>query len=70
MAWKTFPFPEFAYFQEGPGVRRWEFKENGIHLMNIKLMTDIGTIDRANARYVTKEDAFGKWMHLGMCIFH
>lgn len=33
--WPLVPLPSVIYFQEGPGVRNWQFREEGIKLINV-----------------------------------
>jgi type I restriction enzyme, S subunit len=55
--------PDVVYFQEGPGVRKWDFHEDGTRIMNIRLIRSDGTLDVSDSRFVSNEFAFGKWKH-------
>ncbi|SDY98088.1 restriction endonuclease subunit S [Nitrosomonas sp. Nm58] len=61
--WRTYNLPELLFFQEGPGVRNWQFTEQGVKLLNVrninfgKLNLDATTI------HISKEEAYGKYAH-------
>lgn len=42
--WDIRFLPELAWFQEGPGLRNWQFKKTGIKVVNITNMVN-GTLD-------------------------
>jgi type I restriction enzyme S subunit len=50
MRWPVKPLPEVAFFQEGPGVRKWQFRSTGIKLINVGNIVegqlDLSTTDR------------------------
>ena len=54
--------PEIVFFQEGPGILRKDFRENGIPLIRISgLQTDTVTLDGCN--YLDPEMVQKKWQH-------
>ena len=36
MEWDVVDFEKAVFFQEGPGVRNWQFRDAGIKLINVK----------------------------------
>ena len=64
MSWKSVPLTEAFWFQEGPGVRKWQFKSEGVKLLNVGNITPNGTIDLdATDRHLSVEEANGKYAH-------
>ncbi|MBN2755111.1 MAG: restriction endonuclease subunit S [Candidatus Goldbacteria bacterium] len=63
MKWQTKELPEVVFFQEGPGVRKWQFKETGIKLINGGNINE-GLIDLSSTKiYISEEEAYGKYKH-------
>ncbi|HIH74898.1 MAG TPA: hypothetical protein HA306_06870, partial [Methanosarcina sp.] len=61
--WKLVELKDYAYFQEGPGIRKWQFTNKGIKLLNVRNLVN-GELDLNNTeRYVSEEEAFGKYEH-------
>ncbi|PHI20957.1 hypothetical protein CEQ90_04525 [Lewinellaceae bacterium SD302] len=60
---KVFKLPEVVFFQEGPGVRKWQFRGHGIKLLNggniNNNIIDLSTTDK----YISEEEAFNKYKH-------
>ena len=50
-------------FQEGPGIRNWQYvEEDGIKFINIRCIID-GDIDTSSANMISKEEAYNKYRH-------
>jgi len=60
--WEIVPLPDCVYFQEGPGLRKWQFGETGIPFLNIRTFNN-GTIDKTKCQFVKIEDFTGKYEH-------
>jgi type I restriction enzyme S subunit len=61
---KKIPLCEAYWFQEGPGVRKWQFRDKGIKLLNVGNITPEGTIDLSKTdRFLSDEEARGKYAH-------
>ena len=57
------PLAELIDFQEGPGIRNWQYVEsNGVKFINIRCIND-GDVDVSSANMISKEEAFGKYDH-------
>ena len=54
---------DVLFFQEGPGVRKNQYTTHGVKLLNVANLVD-GNIDLStSSRYISKEEAFGKYKH-------
>lgn len=61
--WPLIPLSEIFYFQEGPGIRNWQYvNENGTRFINIRCINN-GDIDIKNANMISNEEANGKYSH-------
>ena len=63
VGWRVEPLQDFIKFQEGPGIRNWQYvEEDGIKFLNIRCIQDNDLIlDSANM--ISKEEANGKYSH-------
>lgn len=58
------PLSEVYWFQEGPGIRKWQFTESGVKLLNVGNILKNGTIDLDRTdRHVSNEEAYGRYKH-------
>lgn len=61
--WDVVKFADVVYFQEGPGVRKWQFTDVGVKLINVGNIQN-GTLNTKNTeRHVSTELAQGKYKH-------
>jgi type I restriction enzyme, S subunit len=60
--WSVYPFKDICYFQEGPGLRNWQYKKKGIKFLNIRCIKD-GKVDLSIAQHVAKEEVNNKYKH-------
>ena len=52
------------WFQEGPGLRNTQFKDNGIKILNVANILKSGYIDlNKTKRYLGKEEVKTKYKH-------
>ena len=58
-SWEAVKLPDAAWFQEGPGLRKWQFTEDGIKVINITNMVD-GYLDLSKTRRHISWDEFKK----------
>jgi len=57
------PLSNIFFFQEGPGIRNWQYvTNNGIKFINIRCINN-GIIDITSANMISKEEANGKYSH-------
>ena len=63
VGWKVEPLQDFIKFQEGPGIRNWQYvEEDGVNFLNIRCIQDNDLIlDTANM--ISKDEAEGKYSH-------
>jgi len=60
--WKVIPMAEFFDFLEGPGIRNWQYAQQGTRFINIRLI-DGGDIDVNSANYINQTDVDEKYQH-------
>jgi type I restriction enzyme S subunit len=61
--WDVKPLPELLFFQEGPGVRKWQFRESGVKLLNVRNIVARKLKLDNTERYISEEEANGKYSH-------
>lgn len=60
----TMPFSDAYWFQEGPGIRKWQFTDNGVKLLNVGNITAGGRLDLLKTeRHVSVEEVNGRYKH-------
>lgn len=61
--WKKVKIPKVLFFQEGPGVRNWQFTETGIKLLNVGNINN-GKVNLSKTSiHLSEEEANGKYKH-------
>lgn len=60
--WESVPLSKLIFFQEGPGIRNWQYVEDGIKFINIRCINN-GDINTSTANKISEEEAFGKYKH-------
>ena len=61
--WEQVKFDDYIFFQEGPGIRNWQFTDKGIKLLNVKNISN-GEIDLSNSnKYISTEEFEKKYKH-------
>ena len=64
MTWPQVKLNEAYWFQEGPGVRKWQFTTSGIKLLNVGNITKDRTIDLSKTdRHLSLEEVEKKYSH-------
>lgn len=54
---------DVLFFQEGPGVRKFQFRESGVKLLNVGNINN-GTLNTNTTKlYISDEEAYGKYSH-------
>ena len=54
---------DVVFFQEGPGVRNWQFKDSGIKLLNVKNIVNGNLVLGNSDKYLSKDEVFTKYPH-------
>jgi type I restriction enzyme S subunit len=61
--WEWVDLKKFVFFQEGPGIRKWQFKKTGIKLLNVgNLVNGALKLDKTE-RHVDGEEVAQKYSH-------
>lgn len=60
--WSLRPFSELVDFLEGPGLRNWQYKDEGIPFLNIRLIKE-GDISFKDIKYLDKNEVAKKYKH-------
>ncbi|MBW7874479.1 MAG: restriction endonuclease subunit S [Candidatus Cloacimonetes bacterium] len=62
--WDWMPFKDVVFFQEGPGIRNWQFTTSGIKLLNVSNILVNNTLDISNSdKYVSNLEFETKYKH-------
>lgn len=61
-SWNVDFLSEMFDFLEGPGLRHWQYKDEGIPFINIRLING-NNINVKDANFVSEEDANGRYSH-------
>ena len=56
------PLPKLIFFQEGPGIRNWQYADEGVKFINIRCINN-GSINTSTANKISIEEAYGKYRH-------
>ena len=61
--WEFKKISDALYFQEGPGVRKWQFHDEGVKLLNVGNINK-GKINLSSTKiHLSEEEANGKYSH-------
>ncbi len=71
--WNWYNFPDVVFFQEGPGIRKWQFRDEGVKLLNVQnIVGDYLNIDNSD-KFIDSIEFNEKYKHfqieLGDLIF-
>jgi type I restriction enzyme S subunit len=62
--WLWARFKDVVFFQEGPGIRKWQFTNEGVKLLNVSNILFDGTTDFSNSdKYVGIDEFLEKYTH-------
>ncbi len=57
--WSTMPFYDLVFFQEGPGIRNWQYRTRGVPFVNIRCLVngrlDVGAMNCLDPREVQEK---------------
>lgn len=60
--WSKMSLPDICYFQEGPGLRRWQYTTEGYPFINIRCIKK-GYLDLDNVQFISLNEAQEKYQH-------
>lgn len=60
--WPEVPLSDLVFFQEGPGIRNWQYVDEGVKFINIRCINN-GSIDTSTSNKISVEEAYGKYKH-------
>jgi len=60
--WEFVDFPEIVFFQEGPGLRKYQYRESGVPFLNIRTFVD-ESIEKKLCNFLDVKEVEGKYQH-------
>lgn len=64
IGWSKPKLSDVYWFQEGPGVRNWQFKQSGVKLLNVANITTEGVLDLSKTdRHLDLAEVTQKYQH-------
>ena len=60
--WKSFDLEDICFFQEGPGLRQFQYREKGTKFINIRCIKD-GYLDTSIAQFISSDEVENKYKH-------
>jgi type I restriction enzyme S subunit len=61
--WKVMKFGRCAFFQEGPGLRNWQFTDSGVRVICVTNITDSGIDFSSYEKFISDEEYFKTYRH-------
>ena len=62
--WETSSLPSIIWFQEGPGLRKWQFRSGGLKVINVTNLQESGYLDLSTTeRYISWEEFERTYKH-------
>ncbi|MCR9293905.1 MAG: restriction endonuclease subunit S [bacterium] len=62
--WDRVPLPDAYFFQEGPGVRKWQFTSEGIKLLNVANIEKDGQLNLSKTdRHLSIDEVENRYTH-------
>ena len=55
-------FSDYVDFKEGPGLRRWQYRDSGLPFLNIRTLVD-NDIDLSKVQYLDQDEVERKYSH-------
>lgn len=62
-SWCAVPLSDVVFFQEGPGLRKWLFRNHGMPFINIRCISDDGSLDLSSVQYISEQKANESYQH-------
>jgi type I restriction enzyme S subunit len=65
--WEIVPLPEVVFFQEGPGLRKWQWTKSGMKVINGRNVLADGRIDLGNTeRFISLDEFQDRYSHFAI----
>lgn len=65
--WEVADLPAITFFQEGPGLRNWQFRESGMKVVNVRNILPSGRLDTSNTeRHIDLDEFQKKYSHFAV----
>ena len=65
--WPRVRLPDVVFFQEGPGLRKWQWTVSGMKVINVTNIIGDGRIDTSNTeRYIDLSEFREKYSHFAI----
>lgn len=65
-SWRWFRLGDVVFFQEGPGIRNWQFRSEGVKLLNVQnIVNDRLVLDNSD-RYVSTDEFEDTYKHFAV----
>jgi len=62
--WEAITLPEAVFFQEGPGLRKWQWTDSGMKVINVTNILGDGSVDTNNTtRFISIEEYEKTYRH-------
>lgn len=61
--WLWARFPDVYFFQEGPGIRNWQFRTDGVKLLNVQNIVDGNLVLENTDKHIDIEEYEQKYQH-------
>jgi type I restriction enzyme S subunit len=65
-SWRWFRLGDVAFFQEGPGIRNWQFRTQGIKLLNVQNIVDDRLVLENTDRHISTEEFQSTYRHFAV----
>ena len=62
--WDVYQLPDIIWFQEGPGLRKWQFRSDGLKVINVTNLQENGYLDLSKTqRHISWEEFERTYKH-------
>jgi len=65
-SWRWFRLGDVAFFQEGPGIRNWQFRPEGIKLLNVQNIVDGKLVLENTDRHISTGEFESTYRHFAV----
>jgi type I restriction enzyme, S subunit len=67
IGWKVASLTDYVFFQEGPGLRKWQWTDTGMKVINVTNILGDGSVDTNNtSRYISMEEYESRYKHFAV----